>query len=178
MQPETTLLRHIRARTRDENRNVVTAVDEYNDRHTEAKIVRQAKGLKEHFGLEMVVAIVALLISVGGVVAYQSRTNGVNATAIDNLATAQKTDREEAARQREEAARQNDKQAKLMAESVDRIEALVNQTVDLVKQTQIEMRAHGAELVELRQDTKALWKWGTGLERQIGVLEAEIKRNK
>lgn len=160
---------------RDEKDKILTPGGEYNQNHGEAKLTRQLKAIKENFGmgsllglLSMIVSIIVAVMVIGTPVYKQGEIQGASAKAIEGLEKAQKETKEE--------------QARALSEAVMRIEAGIKQAVDLAQQNREEMRAmrtstDGA-FVELRQDTKGLWKWATSIDGRVGVLEAEIKQKK
>ncbi len=152
-------------RQSDDNR-ILTPGDEYNQSHNEAKLTRQMRAIKQHFGLGSLLGSIAILVAIGAPFVRQSEINGSSTMAIDRLTVAQRENKEE--------------QARNLADAVTRIEAGIKTAVDLAVQNREEMRSmrtstDGA-FVELRQDTKGLWKWATSIDGRVGVLEAEIRK--
>jgi len=144
----------------------LTPGDEYNQSHNEAKLTRQMRAIKQHFGLGSLLGSIAILVAIGAPFVRQSEINGSSTMAIDRLTVAQRENKEE--------------QARNLADAVTRIEAGIKTAVDLAVQNREEMRSmrtstDGA-FVELRQDTKGLWKWATSIDGRVGVLEAEIRK--
>ncbi len=161
------------------NNNISTPGDEYNQSYSPWKIVRQMKAIKdtikEQVGLGSVIGTISLICSaitvivlIGTPAVRQGELNGTYGAQIDRLVIAQKDN--------------DERQTKQLNEAVTRIEAGIKQAVDLALQNREEMRSmrtstDGA-FVELRQDTKGLWKWATSIDGRVGVLEAEIRNRK
>jgi hypothetical protein len=153
----------------------VTPPDEYNQNHSEAKLTRQVKAIKDNFGMGSILGTVSLLVSIivaviviGTPVYKQGEASGTTTKAVEVLTTAQREMREESVR--------------FNVDILNRIEALGKQTLESTQEMRAEMRSmrqttDGA-FVELRQDTKGLWKWATSIDGRVGVLEAEIKQKK
>lgn len=155
-----------RARLRpiDDADKILTPGDEYNESHSRWKIVAQTKALRERFGWEMVASILAVVISVGGVVAYQSGTNAKTTTAVESLSKSQ------------------EQMTKSTAESIGRIEAQVNRSVDLAVQNREDMRSM-RENMERRVDkietlSQSNWNKMVEVSNRMGIVEAKQARQK
>lgn len=152
----------------DDEHKILTPGDEYNESHKGWRIVRQARALKEHFGFGTVFGLIAVFISLATPIAYQSKTNGANAAAIENLAKAQQDSKADT--------------QKAINDAVQRIETQINKSVELSEKNATELRSiresQERQFIEVRQDTKALWNWMGELKNKITTVEADIKTRK
>lgn len=154
-------------RARESDPTGVTGGDEYNQSHSDWKIVRQVKAItktvKEHVGLGSVLGTIAIIIAIGAPAVKQGEINGTYAKAIDNLTTAQK---------------ENDiRQERALTEAVGRIEAGINRAVDLAQQNREDMRSM-RENMERRVDkietlSQSNWNKMVEVSNRMGIVEAK-----
>lgn len=149
----------IGSKRRDDNPIILTPGADYNESHKGWKIVAQAKALKEHFGFGTVFGLIAVFISLATPIAYQSKTNGATAAAVDNLTRAQ------------------EQMLKTTTESIARIEAQVNRSVDLATQNREDMRSIREEMNRRVDKIETLsqsnWNKMVEVSNRVGIVEAK-----
>lgn len=176
-------IRRIGERARRGTITRVTPGDDYNENHSEAKVRKQVRWIKDNLGLGTVFVFVTavcttllLIVNLATPAVKQGEINGTTTRALDALTKAQQDNKEEQSRALAAATAQ---QSKELAGAVNEIKAMVKQSLDLAQQNQAEMRSmresSERQLIEVRQDTKALWNWLGELKNKITTVEAEVK---
>lgn len=132
----------------------------------EAKLTRQFRVLRQHFGfgslvgvLSFILSLITIVLMIGTPVYKRGETDGASAKALSNLEETQKQTKEEFSR--------------ALSDAVIRIEAGVKQAIDLAQQNREDVKSmresSERQLVELRQQVLAAW-------TQQGKLESRISR--
>lgn len=126
----------------------------------ESKLVLQMRSLKQSFGLGSLLGIIAMLISLGGIVYYQA---DINATSREGRKTADDTLRESTANW------------KAITDSLAGLRADVRLSSDITQRTQKDIEAmrqsSDTQMSEVRQKLDAQWAWTSKLENRIASLE-------
>jgi len=184
----------IRARTRDDNTNILTPVEQYNEGHKGWLVAREYHWIKERLGLRTVFMFITavagttlVIVQLAAPAVKQGEINGATTRAIDNLSVLQAQAKEEQAKA---LATATDQQAKALADALAlvqasqaRIEAGVNRAIGIAEENRSEI-SRQSERSERRMDkisdkADAAWNWMLELKGRVQQVEAkQQKENK
>jgi len=168
-------IRRIGERAHREPITVVTPVGDYNENHSEAKLTKQVRWIKDKLGLGTVFTFVTavagtvlVIVQLASPAVEQGKINGTTNAKIDNLAVAQRDS--------------EDRQAKALAVAIEEIKTLLKDQSSVTLQTRDDLRSmresNDRRFDMMTQKVDSTWNWMIELKNRVGMIEAQQKKEK